>query len=152
MTDNKNGEASPEDILDQVNAKLGVADEGETLAAAEESAAPTASAVAETSTPVAGSSLVHPHDAEQPMTNEEAIGYVFSGDGSERPVGDPTTSAAYDADLPEERSMAASSVKTLVLTVVAMAVVVGIGFAVLPGELKGDAVKLLQGQDIIELR
>ncbi|MCB9508062.1 MAG: hypothetical protein H6698_04960 [Myxococcales bacterium] len=91
----------------------------------------------------------HPHDLP-PMTNSEAIETLFTGTGSESVPTEPSRSSADD-DI-EDVTMPASSPKVLAISLVAVLVVLGIGFAMLPANLKQDAVALLKGQDIIELR
>ena len=84
-------------------------------------------------------------------TNEEAISVVFTGTGAESEPGDPHKSHMWDDQLdgPLEN---ATSPKVLAFTVIAVAVLLGGGYAALPADLKTDAVDLLQGQDIIEAR
>jgi len=90
-------------------------------------------------------------EADKEPTNEETIAEIFSGAGDETPPGDPRRSDRYNEDL-ENPHRNDTSPKTFVLTIAAVAVVLGIGFAVLPANLKADAVALLSGEDIIEVR
>ena len=91
------------------------------------------------------------YSSEPLHTNEEAIEAVFTGTGSESEPGDPHKSHMWDDSLDGPIS-SDTSPKVLVFTLIAVAVLLGGGYAALPADLKTDAVGLLNGVDIIEAR
>ncbi|MFT6396085.1 MAG: hypothetical protein ACJAYU_000827 [Bradymonadia bacterium] len=84
-------------------------------------------------------------------TNGQAIDIVFTGTGSESEPGDPHKSKFWDDDL-DGPIKNQTSPRIFVGTIIGLIVLIGAGYALLPGDLKTDAVDLLQGTDIIEAR
>ncbi len=93
----------------------------------------------------------HVISSEKVHTNDEAIEIVFTGTGNETEPGDPHKSQFWDDDLDGPIKNNTSPI-VFVGTIIALFALIGVGFAMLPAELKTDAVDLLQGKDIIEAR
>lgn len=110
---------------------------------AEAEPAPKAKPASAESEHVISSEVVH--------TNDQAIEIVFTGTGTESEPGDPHKSKMWDDELdgPIKNN---TSPMVFIGTIIGLIVLVGVGFALLPAELKTDAVDLLQGKDIIEAR
>lgn len=89
--------------------------------------------------------------ADPVADNTKAIGTIFTGKGDETTPGDPRRHQMWSEELDGPIKNRTSG-KVLGMTIVACLVLIGIGYALLPGGLKTDLGDLLQGKDIIEQR
>ncbi|TVQ95858.1 MAG: hypothetical protein EA398_16850 [Deltaproteobacteria bacterium] len=90
--------------------------------------------------------------AEEDEADATAV-YTFTAD--ESPPGDPKKSVLYSPGMEENWEgplPRRSHPKVFLITAVAVLVVVGVFFAVLPGDMRTDAMRLMTGHDIIEER